>query len=444
MRPRRLPSAAAVCLLLASFAAAQNGMQVIVPQPVQQASRAYCEVSSGPASGSRSVGTGTFVKIAGAKWAQVLTAAHVIEDGGTLLVELQGSSQKYPCRLIGMDRQADTAFVECYTIPMSAVYSVRLQPKIQRGENLFYGGFAMSGPTVVAGRLHRDDGDSYLVDGTSISGMSGGGVFNGRGELVGNLWGRELQNGRMVMAATPLTMRLAMAKYGYQAIQNTAPPIQFPQQMPYGQPYGGGSRVGGAGPYGGSQCGPPPGFQPYSMEPLPGGPPEMCPPEQVPPEPGLEAPKPECYPIAIDYDDLAERLAEKMPKPENGKPGERGERGERGEPGKPGADGAPGPPGPPGPPGQPGEITEAQLMAIVSEIRQSITNNPSFQGPPGPPGKDAEVDYDKLAAMVKQPPRRVVLIDGSNNNVLADETYEPGEPIVIDFRRVIKAANERQ
>jgi hypothetical protein len=54
------------------------------------------------------------------------------------------------------------------------------------------------------------------------------------------------------------------------------------------------------------------------------------------------------------------------------------------------------------------------------------------------------IDYDELAAKIKHPPRRVVLIDGSNNNVLADETYEPGEPIVIDFQRVIKAAEPRK
>jgi hypothetical protein len=38
----------------------------------------------------------------------------------------------------------------------------------------------------------------------------------------------------------------------------------------------------------------------------------------------------------------------------------------------------------------------------------------------------------------------VVIADGKTKNIIEDETYAPGEPIVIDFERVIREANRQR
>lgn len=71
------------------------------------------------------------------------------------------------------------------------------------------------------------------------------------------------------------------------------------------------------------------------------------------------------------------------------------------------------------------------------------------QGPQGPPGpgitaSDIDAITQRVAASIQIPNQRVVLVDGSSGTVIDDETYQPGEPIVLDFQRVINAAKRRQ
>ena len=68
-----------------------------------------------------------------------------------------------------------------------------------------------------------------------------------------------------------------------------------------------------------------------------------------------------------------------------------------------------GPPGPPGPAGPQGAT-----------------------GPAGRDGKDAVIDESSILRLIMQhmPGQRVVLVEGSK--ILDDETYKPGEPIVLD------------
>lgn len=55
----------------------------------------------------------------------------------------------------------------------------------------------------------------------------------------------------------------------------------------------------------------------------------------------------------------------------------------------------------------------------------------------------APIDGGQLAAITArvkllETPRRVLIVDGSTNAVLDDETYGPGEPMVLDVRRLIQ------
>lgn len=113
-----------------------------------------------------------------------------------------------------------------------------------------------------------------------------------------------------------------------------------------------------------------------------------------------------------------------------------------------------GPAGPAGPQGlagkdgADGEVKASHLAAVTESIIQTISNDARFRGPPGeqgPSGKPAsEIDVDALAqqilAKVKHPSQRVVLVDGKSGKILDDETYQPGEPIVLDFQQILRNA----
>jgi hypothetical protein len=99
---------------------------------------------------------------------------------------------------------------------------------------------------------------------------------------------------------------------------------------------------------------------------------------------------------------------------------------------------------------------------IVGEIVAKLVNNPALRGKDGkdgPPGKDGpsgppgpEVSDEQLAhlAMIaakivqqQMPGQRVVIVNGDTKKILDDETYKPGEAIVIDFQNIINAANRK-
>lgn len=120
----------------------------------------------------------------------------------------------------------------------------------------------------------------------------------------------------------------------------------------------------------------------------------------------------------------------------------------RGPRGETGPAGPAGPVGPAGKPGDPGQMTESQLRSIVASVSASLMADGSLRGPQGergPAGASAAVDYDTLAAEVikRLLPTRIVIADRSRGKVLDDETYMSGEPIVLDFQNIIRAAEAR-
>jgi hypothetical protein len=420
--------------------------QVQTPKAVQEIfAPSLVKVSCGPYGGS-----GTVINTDGTKYegtTLVLTAWHVVESNpNDVAVEFQGSNQKYRVNVICRHERADCCLLQRADQPVD-VPGCYLAPS-QEGR-LWYMGFSYRGPLAFVGRVVSTYDTWAEVTGSSIEGMSGTGVSNELGELVAVVYARNAAPPQLMIMTTNSAVR-AMAYKHFGSVfaapsrprmdeaaigtaqeprpgpgwhewtpmkvkqDKSADRVQFPDIMPVGREMP--AVVGGPQRYG---C--PPGGN--------------CPPRMIPIRPRPGTPQPALpSPPQIDLDDLAARIVKKIPKPKDGRDG------------KDGQDGAPGPAGPPGPEGK---ISDGQMLALVGKIQAAIKGDPEFKGAKGDkgdkgdPGKDAIVDYGKLAEYVKIPPRRVILVDGESGKVLGDEVYAPDEPIVIDFRKVIREANKR-
>lgn len=99
-----------------------------------------------------------------------------------------------------------------------------------------------------------------------------------------------------------------------------------------------------------------------------------------------------------------------------------------------------GPLGPQGPPGQDGRsITREEVENIVNAWldanRESLVGPPGPQGPPGASGTAANVTHlESRLTVLEQRPFRIIL--SSDGQIVDDETYRPGEPVVLDLKRL--------
>jgi hypothetical protein len=240
----------------------------------------------------------------------------------------------------------------------------------------------------------------------AVSGDSGGPIFTESGKLVGCLWGSGQgetlgsTTSRFQLFIRPLFPRLAQWRANRIARQ-----IQGIAAIPQNGCYGGqcppasGSPIVGGGPGRGVVSNP--GNQPTPIDSAGGLPPAL-------PQP----------PMGCDQETIKKLIAESLA----------------------GMDlkGDQGPAGPQGPKGDPGQVTEEHLAGVVNSVVLSIKSDPAMRGPAG---KDAEVDLDKLAELViaKIPPRRFILVDGATRKVIDDESYQSGEPIVLDIQQIIRS-----
>lgn len=98
-----------------------------------------------------------------------------------------------------------------------------------------------------------------------------------------------------------------------------------------------------------------------------------------------------------------------------------------------------GPAGPPGPAGRDGRsITRTEVEAVVNAWLSA--NADQLRGPPGPAGHAADLtDLERRLSDVERRPFRMILT--SDGQVIDDETYAPGEPVVLDLRRLRNSAN---
>ena len=93
-----------------------------------------------------------------------------------------------------------------------------------------------------------------------------------------------------------------------------------------------------------------------------------------------------------------------------------------------------GPRGPQGPQGPAGvSVTPAQVEAVVNAWLDS--NRESLRGEQGPAGSDGNTAAleSRLAELERRPFRIIISSDGK---IVDDETYPPGEPVVLDLKRL--------
>jgi len=104
-----------------------------------------------------------------------------------------------------------------------------------------------------------------------------------------------------------------------------------------------------------------------------------------------------------------------------------------------------GPPGPQGPPGRDGRsVTQAEVESIVNAWldanRDQLRGPAGPQGPPGPSGGSASTAaLETRLTSLEQRPFRIIL--SSDGKVIDDETYRPGEPVVLDLKRLRSGSN---
>jgi S1-C subfamily serine protease len=95
------------------------------------------------------------------------------------------------------------------------------------------------------------------------------------------------------------------------------------------------------------------------------------------------------------------------------------------------------------PPGRCDDETIKKIIAdaVAAASKPGPQGEQGPPGPQGPSGRDCEIDIDAIAAQViaKIPPRRFILVDGATRKVIDDESYQPGEPIVLDVQQIIRS-----
>lgn len=189
--------------------------------------------------------------------------------------------------------------------------------------------------------LHRNsmfknggDGNYVTVSTRSISGDSGGGMFQ-NGRLVGVLWGTGSDH---TIGAETKYLKALADRYDEKYGTTLACAIGFCRPGFLCPPSHGGGNFGSS---------PRVPVTPEDLAPRP-----VDPGPQTPtlPEPSYPPP------AAIDIDALVAQIIAKMPQPKDGKDGADGKDGQPGAPGRDGAPGAPGAPGPQGETGNTGPI----------------------------------------------------------------------------------------
>lgn len=111
--------------------------------------------------------------------------------------------------------------------------------------------------------------------------------------------------------------------------------------------------------------------------------------------------------------------------------------------------GPPGPIGPQGPAGPQGRsVTQKEVEAIVNAWldanRDALTGPAGPQGPQGPPGESINLDlqqFESRITQLEQRPFRIVL--SSDGKIIDDETYQPGEPVVLDLKRLRSVSGDK-
>jgi len=418
-----------ITMLLCGLAAAQDvaddrgltqwRVQETATRPVEQAAANAVQIRFPLSGSSASAGSGVYL---GERL--VATAYHVARgSSGNGTVEFR-DGVRMSCKVIQVDKVWDQCVVELEREHPTLTGVEFASSNPQAGEMVYSAGFAR-GFRIFGGRMTGSwagpggtaTRDWFEHENAAIPGDSGGPAFNEAGQLIGCLWGSDGQRttasgtGRFTVFVRPLFPRLAQWRANRIAGQIAG--IGYGSQCPpQGCPAP--RQGGGVATYPGGQ-------------PTPAQPPAL---ELVPSAP--QSPNCKC-----DQDAIIAAVLEKMA-------GDERFRGPAGQAGKDGRDGSD------------GTVNAMHLAAVTESILQTIEGDDRFRGPQGPKGdrgeagpagQAAELDVASLTqqilAQVKHPGQRVMLVDGKTGKILDDETYAPGEPIVLDFQTILRNARQQ-
>ena len=393
-----------------------------------------------------SAGSGTIIRIRGAQCV-VITCAHVTGNNRSVNIQFPSGERRSGQVILKWDNY-DLAGVLIgnppagfYGIPVASVEP----PADAQIEVMGFGGpnYGTFRP-YIATRYSGQGIAKISIDAPSISGDSGGGmVYNG--QLVGVQFGAYTEVNPPPQVKGVSLIYPASSKAGPEVM------VQFTQrvcsplgcQPEYGRPdvqidMGRSQSPGGFYP--------PPG---YAQQPIAQPQPS---PQPIPQPPAGNAPLVLMQPISVE--DLQQRIVDLLA----ADPRFKGPAGDAGPAGAIGPAGPQGPAGKDGVDGADATITTEQLAAIAGAITEKLRDDPKMKGsqgergpvgiagPAGPAGSGisaAQLAAIKADVLASIPPIRFVLADGSTKSILDDETYQPGEPIVLDVQRIVNAATAR-
>lgn len=94
-----------------------------------------------------------------------------------------------------------------------------------------------------------------------------------------------------------------------------------------------------------------------------------------------------------------------------------------------------------GPKGEPGSngrsVSKADAAEIITQWLDA--NRDQLRGPAGKDCEEKETassDLEERLARLEKQKLRMMVVDGATKNVLDDESYAPGEPVIFDIRRL--------
>lgn len=355
-----------------------------IPEAVRLASQSVCRVRIYGNDGSQYMGSGAYV---GER--TVVTARHVMDGGSLPTTTVEFSTRSYRTSGWLANRSADQYLIQITETPtIRPIPFATVQPA--PGETVWVMGFGHDTFAIWPARLTgfgsaKTQMDSGFYAGKRArSGDSGGAIINSRGEYIGTIWGG---GGNDAVAVTYTQTRSFFQRTGLLA-------RLFGRRGTVVSSTTTSCTTGTCPPQSQGYYPPPDYYQTPTPDPVPNQP----------------APAPQ-----IDESAIADRVAEMLRNDPSlkGPPGIPGAPGRDGRDGKDGQDGSPGISLPPIT--TQAKFTERQVEELRDEILSSVTH----------------------------PGQRVILVDGSTGSVIDDETYQAGEPIVLDFQRIINAAKQR-
>lgn len=447
-----------------------------IPEAVKTSYLSVVRITGDHGNGTSSRGSGTYLGSG-----LVITNRHVVQGGRTFYITLK-NGKNIPASLLRVSNtEADLALLQVPDLPELKPVPVAMK-EVRQGQVVYPSGFdqgRMEWHTIWPARVHNWYNQGSWSSGGigarrgSISGNSGGPVFNSAGELIAPLWGTNgstsLGNGDTTAVCFRSTrffllpwrariMRALRSRWNQPPIIiniGNGSQYQPPPQQQYSPPPQQGYKIEGhliplrevtrtsnevpivplknyddsgwessstqygyCPPGSGSQYCDPGYGQPSYGQPSYGGGAQR----PVLPDPPAFQPDPEPKELELDYDKLADALLPKMSQDERF----RGPAGKQG------------PAGPQGKQGQEGKsVTPQELSALGNVLMQQMVADQRFRGPKGDKGEITPEQISELTEEIKRGmTRRIVVIDGKTKEVLDDETYGLDEPFVFDIRKL--------